>query len=116
MGARLKVCQLCRKRKRIGRTKKQCKSCRKVSVVNGVEYVLTPSGFNYRTDYLTSEWWKERKRRKIVSVGCQCEQCGTKSVALHVHHLSYANLWGEPDEDLQVLCEPCHKTKHPGWE
>lgn len=66
--------------------------------------------------YLLSDWWKTRKRRKISSVGCKCENCGTSGVILHVHHLSYQRLGAELDSDLEVLCELCHKSKHPGWE
>lgn len=51
-----------------------------------------------------------------MSVGCRCEECGATDVALHVHHLTYVNLGDEKDEDLKVLCEPCHKSKHPEWK
>lgn len=31
---------------------------------------------------------------------------------MRVHHLSYAHLGDEPDEDLQVLCRGCHLGHH----
>ena len=31
---------------------------------------------------------------------------------LHVHDLTYANLGAERPEDLQVLCEQCHRWEH----
>jgi hypothetical protein len=30
-----------------------------------------------------------------------------------VHHLTYAHLGHERDEDLQVLCVACHGRRHP---
>ena len=66
--------------------------------------------------YLLSDWWKTRKKKKIVSVGCKCELCSVSDIPLHVHHLTYARVGAELDEDLQVLCEPCHKAQHPGWK
>lgn len=51
---------------------------------------------------------------------CQC--CGTAQVYTndgqpfkprwHVHHLRYANLGCEPDEDLTLLCSACHNVVH----
>lgn len=29
-----------------------------------------------------------------------------------VHHLSYANIGAEPDEDLELVCHPCHNLNH----
>ena len=32
--------------------------------------------------------------------------------AFHVHHLTYERLGEEWDEDLQLLCAPCHNLEH----
>lgn len=130
MGLKFKVCAQCHQRRYIGRTKKRCKSCRRASVIAAGKYEIayrkrerkslrqrrSPLKALPYDQYLLSDWWKERKRTKILSVGCCCEECGIVNVILHVHHLTYKNLGNERDEDLQVLCEPCHKAKHPGWK
>lgn len=65
----------------------------------------------YRKFYLKTIWWEERRHRALEIACYQCESCCSTG-ALHVHHLSYHNLFGEPDGDLMVLCHDCHKTAH----
>jgi hypothetical protein len=62
----------------------------------------------YRT-YIQSPEWAERRQRALSRAGARCERCKAFGVRLEVHHLTYTNLGHEPDEDLQVLCLPCHK-------
>ena len=56
------------------------------------------------------KWWRKAKgvkeRRKF------CESCGT-TTQLTVHHLTYIRLGKEKDEDLALLCWPCHEQQHP---
>jgi len=60
--------------------------------------------------YIESDEWKERCRRFIKEVG-ECEECSSKE-NLTCHHIKYKNLGKEEREDVEVLCEECHKDKH----
>lgn len=62
------------------------------------------------SDYYRSRWWKARRAAALELVGDKCQFCGGTGVELSVHHNSYANLYREPDADLVVLCDPCHRT------
>lgn len=68
--------------------------------------------------YTHSERWKRLKTRIIRERGRTCERCGKSDpfTPIHLHHLTYARLRHEAPEDLQLLCEPCHKLMHPGKE
>ena len=67
---------------------------------------LFSPGF-YWSRYLCLAHWKLIRAKKLIAVGERCELCGsTKN--LHVHHLSYENIFQEELEDLQVLCCACH--------
>ena len=62
-------------------------------------------------DYLESpEWWRRasdaRKR-----AGYHCERCGELG-SLHVHHRLYTDLGMEYSDDLEVLCDVCHRAEH----
>lgn len=62
--------------------------------------------------YLNSNTWKKKRKRKLHQVGYKCEICsGTDN--LQVHHLTYERIFQEPLSDLQVLCgDNCHPTEH----
>ena len=62
-------------------------------------------------EYLLSDWWKWRRKRKLKKAAFHCEKCGSNK-KLQVHHLSYESLWFEKDEHLQVLCNLCHQHSH----
>ena len=62
-------------------------------------------------DYLKSEHWQKTRKATLADRNYRCEKCGG-SGPLHVHHLTYANLGAEWPEDLQVLCEFCHRWEH----
>lgn len=62
-------------------------------------------------DYLTSKWWKKRRKRSLLRARFRCEVCGKTRTKLATHHKTYIRLGCERDEDLIVLCEECH-----GWE
>jgi 5-methylcytosine-specific restriction endonuclease McrA len=57
--------------------------------------------------YMRSQEWRNRRQRALARAGYRCQVCGGKS-GLQVHHVSYANLGHEQDEDLTVLCSDCH--------
>lgn len=57
--------------------------------------------------YLTAHWralrGRLRKRR--------CEYCGRGGM-MSLHHLTYARLGAELDEDMVTLCNACHRAAH----
>ena len=60
--------------------------------------------------YLSSPHWQSVKNR-IRAARKVCEACGS-SRSLHVHHGTYAHKGSEWDEDVFLLCEPCHAEVH----
>lgn len=62
------------------------------------------------TTYIGSAKWKRKRLEIFKRDGC-CQVCQYKKY-LQVHHLSYANICNERDEDLLTLCEFCHKELH----
>jgi 5-methylcytosine-specific restriction endonuclease McrA len=58
-----------------------------------------------------SKVWKSKRKQAFKLYGRKCDTCGAKK-NLHVHHKTYANLFNEKMEDLQILCEPCHMKLH----
>lgn len=72
--------------------------------------------YNSYADYLKSEEWKEkaRKRAEIDNFKCcMCGSCGTQNNPLQVHHMTYHNIYRENIyKDLTTLCKSCHKAVH----
>lgn len=66
---------------------------------------------NEYTKYLKSEKWAEIKKRLFKKRGKKCEKCGKINI-LHIHHLTYRNIFNEKDEDLIILCNLCHEKAH----
>lgn len=62
-------------------------------------------------EYLTTPEWTKTSQRKRQQAMWQCETCGHKG-NLHVHHNFYKRIPHEWDQDLEVLCERCHKIRH----
>lgn len=60
------------------------------------------------TSHLRSDAWRDTRRRLIAQSQQRCERCGRFANYLEVHHRTYRNLGDELDEDLEVLCNPCH--------
>lgn len=59
--------------------------------------------------YITSPQWKVRSRLYRNSHP-KCELCGcADKFKLQTHHISYANIGNEQDDDLMTLCEDCHE-------
>lgn len=61
--------------------------------------------------YLLSKEWAQLKVDLFDYRGRICEKCSSK-YNLHVHHLTYKNIFNEEPEDLIILCDKCHKTAH----
>ncbi|WP_123862073.1 HNH endonuclease [Chryseobacterium artocarpi] len=53
------------------------------------------------------------KKREVVFARdkYKCQQCKSKA-AIHVHHLTYENIFNENLEDLISLCIECHSQIH----
>lgn len=60
--------------------------------------------------YLQSPEWRATRERVLARAGLRCERCQSYGDGLDVHHLRYTSLGHEPDEDLEVLCRPCHNA------
>jgi len=61
--------------------------------------------------YLLSNEWASIKLDLFAIRGKQCEICGSKRY-IQVHHKTYKNIFNENPEDLQVVCNSCHKNIH----
>lgn len=60
-------------------------------------------------DYITSSQWKVRSRLyRNAHPSCELCGCGDK-FKLQTHHISYANIGNEKDEDLMTVCRDCHE-------
>ena len=62
--------------------------------------------------YITSHAWKKKAREMREKAGFKCQLCAAIDKPLNVHHNSYERLGRERDDDLLVLCEPCHHKFH----
>jgi len=61
--------------------------------------------------YIKSKAWRNRRKQALIAANFRCEICGSTE-DLHVHHLNYKRVGREKKEDLQVLCDQCHKNEH----
>ncbi len=56
--------------------------------------------------------WEERRLILLEEINF-CEECGSLSYSLHIHHRTQISKGGSHKRDnLKVLCEECHQTKH----
>lgn len=61
--------------------------------------------------YLRSPFWQQKREAAFREYGRHCNRCGSLT-SLQVHHKTYERLGCERIEDLEVLCETCHKLEH----
>ena len=81
---------------------------RRYKPINDIELVA----FRYRKHaYLKSIEWKKLRHSVLVRDNYTCQICNS-SANLHVHHMSYRNLFHEPLDDLITLCNTCHTNIH----
>ena len=117
-------CELCHRvfvstiRSRNETPAKICASCDAIKIRQEHDkwmnqWTKTPmnSPVNYAS-YLSSHSWKKRARQMRERAGFKCQLCGANDKPLNVHHNSYERLGRERDDDLVVLCEPCHHRFH----
>lgn len=55
---------------------------------------------------------RECSGRKKDAQQVTTERYEFRAPAFHVHHLSYDNIGEETDEDLMLVCAPCHNAIH----
>lgn len=71
---------------------------------------ITPRWYN--SVYLSSAYWRWRRRQYMKLAGYRCEIHNCTRPATQIHHLSYDNLYCEPNNDLMALCRDCHAWMH----
>lgn len=69
------------------------------------------AGREFYLTYLNSPSWRATRNRALRLANYRCQKCGGKR-ELQVHHLSYERLGREWDQDLEVLCDDCHREHH----
>jgi len=58
--------------------------------------------------------WQKKRLEIMQRDNFQCVACLRKNKTLHVHHKKYIGKpWEAKDNDLQTLCEYCHKALGP---
>jgi len=62
--------------------------------------------------YLRSDDWQLKRQEAFNVFGKACEVCYSDKNGLHVHHITYENIFNENMHDLQVLCPSCHEKEH----
>lgn len=62
--------------------------------------------------------WSEISQNILDRDGKTCRDCGTKKMAMEVHHVKPVSKGGTNDpENLITLCWKCHKKRHgKGWK
>jgi hypothetical protein len=69
-------------------------------------------------EYLRSEWWRSRSRKRLEVDGYRCQALfpGCEGRATQVHHRTYASQeaprYGEPLFALVSVCRNCHEWIH----
>jgi HNH endonuclease len=63
-------------------------------------------------EYIQSEGWDAKRKRRLKKDGYTCQRCGAKNKPLDVHHLNYDRLGKERMGDLESLCRHCHDKEH----
>lgn len=59
--------------------------------------------------------WQKRRLERLNAARFSCENCGDETTELHVHHPEYfrgRKAWEYEDDELEVLCKPCHSKHH----
>ena len=69
------------------------------------------AGRDFYLAYLNSPAWRATRNRALRLADYRCQHCGNKR-DLQVHHRTYERLGREWDQDLEVLCDSCHRGHH----
>src|SRR5260221_10197195 len=57
---------------------------------------------------MRSPQWCDFAREMRARAEGRCERCGDDALRLEVHHKDYDFFTGEGQNDVEVLCIPCH--------
>jgi len=97
---------------------KQCLWCNKPLPKGRRKYCSDHCGYLYWREYIAILWWPNAKAVALERAGNQCAICGRQG-DLEVHHIikldsgeSYHNSPKNTQDNLQVLCRPCHEKAH----
>lgn len=67
-------------------------------------------------NYLKSNTWAEKKRKRLIIDGGKCACCGRpaeRTRKMQCHHIRYSNLGNEDIyRDLVSVCSRCHSVLH----
>lgn len=58
--------------------------------------------------------WQKRRLEVMEAAGWRCEECGSQTNTLNVHHELYIPgraIWNYEDQLLTCLCELCHEKR-----
>ena len=72
-------------------------------------YLTSPKGKYH--EYLNSENWKIKRKEVLDRDNYTCKICNVNA-AVHVHHLTYSNIFHEHLEDLISIRAECHSKNH----
>ena len=61
--------------------------------------------------YLHSPEWASKRKLALARAHYHCEMCHAET-NLHVHHITYKNLYREQPSELIALCPSCHTLVH----
>jgi 5-methylcytosine-specific restriction endonuclease McrA len=67
--------------------------------------------WDWYRDYLKSPQWKKTSRAAIKRAGGTCQMC-QDAPATQAHHLDYTRVGRERPEDVQAVCDPCHRPTY----
>lgn len=62
--------------------------------------------------YISSPAWRGRRERFFFEHRRICQSCRTRTGTLELHHISYAHIGDERDDELAALCDHCHEKVH----
>jgi len=90
------------------------------NTTGAIRPTLKKLGFSNYSEYLSSDHWKNLRKRFYESKECtrddfgfpRCCACGITGVTLDLHHKSYDMLGNEPLDHLCLLCSSCHGAVH----
>jgi len=61
--------------------------------------------------YMSSEEWYELKKKYYLNNKKICKKCNCKKI-VYLHHKTYERFGKEELDDLECLCNECHKQVH----
>jgi len=67
------------------------------------------------SELLKDPRWQKVRLRKLESAEWKCERCYDSETMLSVHHKRYLKgrmPWEYDEQELAVLCQPCHEVEH----